>query len=153
MSTRKFPLHIKPFKHKIVDHLPFTVHTRHKTVKSEMFAFIFKPTFLKTGFEPVTPWLQAMCATTAPLIKLATQFNQNWYTMCCNVTLLREAGFEVFVMQANSNLIYTSINVVALDTFICVSSSVKSVLRFSSKASSFFFTSSGSTSSVVFSFT
>ena len=47
MSTRKFPLHIKPFKNKMVDHSPFTVHTRHKTVKLEMFAFIFKPTFYK----------------------------------------------------------------------------------------------------------
>ena len=154
MSTKKFPLHIKPFKNKMVDHLPFTVYTRHKTVKSEMFYTSFSNQPVpKTGFEPVTSRLRVACATTTPLRMLATQFNQNWYSLCCNVTLLREAGFEVFVMQAKAGLPYTSINVVALDTLICVSSSVNSVLRFSSRASSFFFTSSGSTSSVVFSFT
>ena len=154
MSTRKFPLHTKPFKHKMVDHSPFTVHTRHKTVKSGMFYTSLSNQLVpKTGFEPVTSRLRVACATTTPLRMLATQFNQNWYTMRCNVTLLREAGFEVFVMQAKLRLSYTSINVVALDTLIWVSSSVKSVPRFSVSCSIFFFTSSGSTSSVVFSFT
>ena len=53
MSTRKFPLHLKPFKNKIVDDSPLTVQIKHKTVKSEMFAFILiKPLFPEVGFEP-----------------------------------------------------------------------------------------------------
>ena len=47
MSTQKFQIYIKPFKNKILDNSPFTVQTKHKTVKLAMFAFIIKPTFYK----------------------------------------------------------------------------------------------------------
>ena len=53
MSTRKFSLHLKPFKNKIVDDSPLTVQIKRKTVKLEMFAFIFiKPLLQEVGFEP-----------------------------------------------------------------------------------------------------
>ena len=100
MSTQKFPLYTKPFKNKIINNSPLMVQARHKTVKLEMLynTSNLNPTYLKVGFEPTTSWLQAMCATTTPLLSQAPQFMQNWY-LSCNVTLLREAGFEVFVMQ------------------------------------------------------
>ena len=46
MSTRKFPVYLKPFKNKIVDDSLLTVQIRHKTVKLEMFAFIIKLNFV-----------------------------------------------------------------------------------------------------------
>ena len=53
MSTQKFPIHLKQFKYKIVDNSPLTVQIKHKTVKSEMFAFILiKPLLQEVGFEP-----------------------------------------------------------------------------------------------------
>ena len=53
MSTQKFSFHLKPFKNKIVDNSPLTVQIKHKTVKSEMFAFILiKPLLQEVGFEP-----------------------------------------------------------------------------------------------------
>ena len=78
------------------------------------------------------------------------QYLQYWQ---CILTLIREAVFKVFVLQALCLYIQISMKVVALDTFIWVSSSVRSVSLFSVRAATFSFTLRGSTSSVVFSFT
>ena len=53
MSIQKFQIYTKPFKNKIVNHLPLTVQIKHKTVKLEMFAFILiKPLLQEVGIEP-----------------------------------------------------------------------------------------------------
>ena len=72
--------------------------------------------------------------------------------LLCNLTLLpgsRVRGFRTVGTVPQS----ISINVVAFDTLICVSSSVKSDILFSFISAAFSCAPRGSTSSVVFSFT
>ena len=73
MSTRKFQLHQKPFKHKSIDDSPLTVQQKHKTVKLAMISSSsLNQPLAKAGFEPATTWLQAMRATHCATFKVST---------------------------------------------------------------------------------
>ena len=56
--------------------------------------------FSKIGFEPTTSRLQIMCATHCATLYIGNPIFAELVYLSCNVTLLREAGFKVFVMRA-----------------------------------------------------
>lgn len=107
--------------------------------------------FSKIGFEPTTSRLQIMCATHCATLYIGNPIFAELVYLSCNVTLLREARFRIFAMQANTLCYFNQSS--RIRHFNLSTNSFKSVLFFSSRLSIFFLISSGSTSSVVFSFT